>query len=364
MPDSRISRDHNGPITVACGGGTNSAAVLTEFARIGQRVDLITFSDTKGEKPETYDFVATLSEWCVQNGLPPVTTVRAESPNPERGFEGLEGMCLRLENLPSKAFGYKSCSQRYKIEPQQKFMNHWKPSLSAWDTCSRCGATRQSHERRAVQMTEREARDEADRLGREADALYEKRKDVFGDDEADLRARMIQKVHALRAREQAIRDWAIIPTRDQIFCTGTDQTFESNKVLQVIGYDAGEPQRAKTYTNDKYDFWYPLIDWGMDRDDCIASIQKAGLPLPGKSSCFFCPSMRKPEVIALAETHPDLFERAVTMERQALAGGKLGVVKGLGRHWSWEELVAAGKQKQSAMPEVSCDTDCACFDGE
>ena len=264
--------DYDGPITVACGGGTNSAAVLIGFAQSKQRVDLITFSDTKGEKPETYEFVDMLSAWCVGNGLPEITTVRAESPRPERGFEGLEGMCLRLENLPSKAFGYKSCSQRYKIEPQQKYLNHWEPSVAAWG--------------------------------------------------------------------------------------------QGKKVLQVIGYDAGEPQRAKIYTNDKYDFWYPLIEWGWGREECVEAIRRSGLPQPGKSACFFCPSMRKPEVIELSDTHPDLFARAVEMERRALAGGKCTTIKGLGRHWSWEELVNADKAKREAMPEVSCVTDCACFDGE
>jgi hypothetical protein len=268
----RTRNDYDGPIALAFGGGTNSGGLIVEFARRGQRVDLITFSDTKGEKPETYEFVSVLSEWCAQNGLPRVTTVRAESPRPERGFEGLEGMCLRLENLPSKAFGYKSCSQRYKIEPQQKYLNHWEPAQVAWQ--------------------------------------------------------------------------------------------DGRKVLQVIGYDAGEPQRAKDRTDERYDFWYPLIEWGWGREECVESIKRAGLPLPGKSACFFCPSMRKPEVIELSEKHPELFARAVEMERRALAGGKVTTIKGLGRHWSWEELVAADRAKRESMPEVSCDTDCACFDGE
>ena len=35
------------------------------------------------------------------------------------------------------------------------------------------------------------------------------------------------------------------------------------------------------------------MEWGWDRDRCIRAIQEAGLPLPGKSSCFFCPSMKR-----------------------------------------------------------------------
>lgn len=258
------------PLVVAFGGGTNSLAVLIGLRRKNIVPNLITFSDTKGEKPETYAVVESTSAWCVSNGFPPITTVQTVSP--AHGFEGLEGMATRLGTLPSKAFGYKSCSQRFKIEPQQKFLNHWKPARDAWK--------------------------------------------------------------------------------------------EKRKVVQVIGYDAGEPQRAKAYSNDKFEFWYPLIDWGWGRDECVTAIAEEGLPQPGKSACFFCPSMRKPEVIALSKEHPDLFERAVEMERGALASGKLGVVKGLGRHWSWEELVAASEQQRQLIPENRMGIDCACFDGE
>ena len=35
------------------------------------------------------------------------------------------------------------------------------------------------------------------------------------------------------------------------------------------------------------------MEWGWSRKDCIQAIRDAGLPLPGKSSCFFCPSMKR-----------------------------------------------------------------------
>lgn len=257
------------PLVVAFGGGTNSLAVLIGLKRLGIRPDLILFADTKGEKPETYQAVQVADQWCLANGFPGITTVAAVSPT--RGFEGLEGMVVRLETLPSKAFGFKTCSQRYKIEPQQKFINKWKPALAAWA--------------------------------------------------------------------------------------------DGKKVVQVLGYDADEPQRIKEYSNDKFEHWYPLPEWGWGRDECVQAIAEEGLPQPGKSACFFCPSMRKPEVIALADTNPELFSKAIVMERRALAGGKLGVVKGLGRHWSWEELVAASEAKRALMPENTMGTDCACFDG-
>ena len=81
---------------------------------------------------------------------------------------------------------------------------------------------------------------------------------------------------------------------------------------------------------------YPLIEeWGWNRDDCIREIKAAGLPQPGKSSCFFCPSMKKQEILYLKEHYPDLFDRAAALEENAMP--YLKTVKGLGRDYSWKE---------------------------
>ncbi len=54
-----------------------------------------------------------------------------------------------------------------------------------------------------------------------------------------------------------------------------------------------------------------------------------------KSSCFFCPSMKKQEILYLKEHYPDLFNRAATLEENAMP--YLKTVKGLGRSYSWKE---------------------------
>jgi hypothetical protein len=60
----------------------------------------------------------------------------------------------------------------------------------------------------------------------------------------------------------------------------------------------------------------------------------AGLPVPVKSACYFCPASKKAEITWLREHHPELLERALEIERNAQA--KLTSVKGLGRSFSWE----------------------------
>lgn len=113
------------------------------------------------------------------------------------------------------------------------------------------------------------------------------------------------------------------------------------RVTRFIGYDSGEwkrYERSRKYneTNQKYENCYPLIEeWGWSREDCIRVIQEEGLPLPGKSSCFFCPSMKRLEIEALQRNYPDLYKRAIAIEKKAIP--HLIKVKGLGRNYAWNE---------------------------
>lgn len=95
----------------------------------------------------------------------------------------------------------------------------------------------------------------------------------------------------------------------------------------------------------------------------------------GKSSCFFCPNMKKLEIQALWEDHPDLFQRAVELEHRSAANNRS--VKGLGRNWSWESyrqqflqeksLEAAQITLDELFPDSPggclCGAPCGCYDG-
>lgn len=133
------------------------------------------------------------------------------------------------------------------------------------------------------------------------------------------------------------------------------------KVVKLIGYDAGEPHRIKDYGDEKYELRYPLVEWGWGRDECVKAIQDAGLPLPGKSACFFCPSTKPHEIRQLMIEEPELLKRALAMEANAKAN--LTSVKGLGRDWSWESYVEF-LEKQMEFPfEGAMDPPCGCYDG-
>ena len=129
------------------------------------------------------------------------------------------------------------------------------------------------------------------------------------------------------------------------FCNhhpGCREVWQSGgRVTRFIGYDAGEIKRYEhsrkfNEADKKFKNRYPLIEeWGWSRDDCIRAIQAAGLPQPGKSSCFFCPSMKQPEILYLKEHYPGLYQRAIALEKNAMPN--LVSVKGLGRNFAWQE---------------------------
>jgi hypothetical protein len=267
-------------VAVAYGSGTNSTAMLIGWVSLGLPVRYITFSDTGGERPEVYDYLITFENWLVNRGAPPITVVGYRTRD---GRDvSLEQRCLESKTLPSLAYGWKSCSEKFKVRPQNNFM----------------------------------------RLQPDAQACWKR----------------------------------------------------GQKIVKLIGYDAGETRRTFSVPNSdpRYEFRHPLIDWGMDRDDCKRLIEAVGLPQPGKSSCFFCPSARKPEIVELAIRHPDLAVRAMQIEANAKDG--LTTVKGLGRRFSWTEFLAEKlKNGELIEPDVcdledayedgSDDLPCGCFDG-
>jgi hypothetical protein len=76
-------------------------------------------------------------------------------------------------------------------------------------------------------------------------------------------------------------------------------------VYRLIGYDASPTDvrrfwrtmngsGSKARPNDQ--FFYPLIEAGLERQGCIDLIESAGLMAPPKSSCTFCPAMKPDEI--------------------------------------------------------------------
>ena len=199
------------PLIVAYGLGVDSTAVLVELYKRGIRPDAILFADTGDEKAETYNYLPIINAWLSTVGFPPVTTVRYQPVNFKNWppYHSLGENCLINGTLPSLAFGFKSCSLKWKVVPQNKWTEAWPMAVDYWRT--------------------------------------------------------------------------------------------GGKVKKIIGYDCS-PKDKKRYhhalgmQDDKYEYWYPLIEWGLDREACKATIRSAGLPVPPKSACKFCPATQPEEL--------------------------------------------------------------------
>ena len=100
------------------GGGTDSTAILCGWVERGLApFDLILFADTGGERPHTYEHIERMQEWLPRHGLPQITIVRKV--RRDGRVHGLEENCLEAQMLPSLAYGFKSCSQKFKIDLQR-----------------------------------------------------------------------------------------------------------------------------------------------------------------------------------------------------------------------------------------------------
>lgn len=97
-----------------------------------------------------------------------------------------------------------------------------------------------------------------------------------------------------------------------------------NPAVVGIGFSTDEVERSTMRrTNDYERPEFPLlnVEWkgrrGLSRSDCEQVIRDAGLPVPPKSSCYFCPFHRLGTWRELARNEPDLFADAVAIERHA-----------------------------------------------
>lgn len=279
-------------LIVSYGAGTNSTAMLVGMKERGIRPDHITFADTGGEKPHTYEHIEIMQTWLKDNDFPPITIVKKVDINGE--VVTLEQFSLDNKMLPSLAYGFKQCSIKFKIGPQDRYFNNLPEAQAVW------------------------------RQG----------------------------------------DW----------------------ITKCIGYDLDEDHRVQFPKDGKYIYQYPLVEWEWDRKECIEAIKREGLPLPGKSACFFCPASKQNEIRWLAQAHPDLMERALKIERtrnedikeqranpttreyyheasdRTLSYTHLdsgGQVRGLGRGFRWEDVIATDDMFADNFIEEAC----GCYDG-
>lgn len=91
----------------------------------------------------------------------------------------------------------------------------------------------------------------------------------------------------------------------------------ADPVESWIGISTDETRRARPSTNPCEVKRYPLIELGVSRAGCEDLIAAAGLAVPPKSGCWFCPFQKQSRWHQLKREEPELFERALFMEGNA-----------------------------------------------
>lgn len=143
---------------------------------------------------------------------------------------------------------------------------------------------------------------------------------------------------------------------------------EDNPAIVGIGISLDEIGRANNRSRISHEtVVYPLLDLGLRRTDCQRIIRSAGLPVPPKSACWFCPMKRPSEWHDLRRTQPDLFERACALE-DTLVARRTAMRDKSGELKDPAYLTSLGRPLRQAIPDgvdllPMLDDDGACDSG-
>jgi len=116
------------------------------------------------------------------------------------------------------------------------------------------------------------------------------------------------------------RDWKVGTVGKWLKANGASK---NNPATVCIGISTDEIQRVSNKRAMAYERpVYPLIDLGLDRSACQRVIAEAGIPVPRKSSCYFCPFHRPQTWAEMRRDEPDLFFKAADLEATLIARRK------------------------------------------
>ncbi|WP_312922001.1 hypothetical protein [Stutzerimonas nitrititolerans] len=123
----------DGRLLALCfGSGVDSTAMIVALRAAGIRPDILTFADTGGEKPETLRHVDAMNRVLATWDWPLIDVCKKMT-MASTGYTDLYGNCFKNETLPSLAFGMKSCSIKWKQDPQDQFLKGAKRGPNARD---------------------------------------------------------------------------------------------------------------------------------------------------------------------------------------------------------------------------------------
>ena len=270
-------------LCVSWGGGVDSTAMIIGLVLAGVKDLIITHAETGSEWPETVAYREIFRKWLQQHGLD-FTQVQLQSKKYNGPLTVIQH-ALNTNMLPSPAFAGRSCSVKFKVEVQRVWRNH-----QAWiKEIFSCG--------KAVV--------------------------VFVGYECTEYKRVPATPVVVNGK--TVNKKIVERDEDGHYCSRRTKVTKSGKASKA-----------------QYHEYYPLMDWGWDRDLCEQVISEAGLPIPRKSCCTICPHHKPWEVIELKRKHPELFAEALRVEANGIGRVTNPDITGLGGRegWSWAGLNA------------------------
>lgn len=115
----------------------------------------------------------------------------------------------------------------------------------------------------------------------------------------------------------------MVPSIMARWCTRDFKVVPVNRYIKKpcwmhLGIDAGEQKRARMNTEKGVESRWLLIEHDIDRQGCKDLIANAGLKVPPKSGCYFCPFQRIAQWRELRRNYPDLFCKAQQLEKRSM----------------------------------------------
>ena len=141
---------------------------------------------------------------------------------------------------------------------------------------------------------------------------------------------------------------------------------------QVFGYTADKPEqlRAKRAedNNPEVDWWWPLIEAGLMKTDCLAMIERAGITLPAMyelgydhNNCVGCPKGGIGYWNKIRVDFPDVFDRMAKLERDIGHAVNSEEVTEGNREKSpvWLDELDPDRGDYATEPNIECSIMCA-----
>jgi hypothetical protein len=108
---------------------------------------------------------------------------------------------------------------------------------------------------------------------------------------------------------QCTRQYKVAPLQRYLY-----DRYPGGCIRLMLGISVDEYHRMRDSSAARIEHVYPLVDARLTRWQCREIVERAGLVVPSKSSCWFCPYRSVRSQLALVQHYPRLREMAQVLE--------------------------------------------------